>query len=375
MITDRVGFETKTRLITNWYFFQGTGDLKKGMGLCLERGYYSSTTGEAVTDALGKRDKIVDLPDQDNAENFVGVAARDYPANANGQWIEVNEVGSTCMIALGVDATIGNFVSCSAGQGGNGRFSYAANFKGPGAAQLLQTVTAVLESQLIGADTCYLDAAGTTLTDTAATFVTNGVAAGDKVVITSGENDGTDYAVPGTYTVASVTSETVLVLTSAAASDATASGSYGTMEVNYYIISGNPMALAKLLDGPDCGLHEMLQPPSTGHASNDTFAMMTVGATYLTGAITIGTEDARETIAAGKYIGQKKYVKCLGTYGSHEAELKFPSGSFVYGIATANPGLEALSTLEFDAADEEALFEFKGDWVATFVSGADIAHS
>jgi hypothetical protein len=347
--------QDKTRLIKEWVFFTGTTKIDQGMGVCYDYAYVTTATGQTITDAWPLRSKAVEFPDQDNCMNFAGVAIQNYPANANGQWIEIYKPGSVCMISVGCNVTAGNIASCSAGQGGNGRFSRVGQLYGKGAAKVLQTdASVVLASQLIGVSTCALDTTGKILTDSVADFVTSGVAAGDRVVVTSGENDGTDYAIPGEYVVASVTSAHVLVLTEAASTTG------GTMEVNYYIVSGNPMVLAELLDGQDCGLHEVVQPPTTGGAA--TLDIMEYGKTFLVGDITL-TEDSIHTMANGSFIGQKKLIECLGTFAGHDAKLAF-TGSFRCCIQSGNYAHDFIdmTTLEFNGAGDKAFVIYNDPW-------------
>jgi len=343
---DTTRHEAGLRKFPRRVFFTGSTALEKGVGLCWDRDYGTAANVEK------ERDNYVELPDLTNGLRFAGVTARAYKAVTGGQWVIIYEPGSVCEIALACDVTVNSgLTTCIAASGAPGRFGHAG-LPGRGSAVPLQTVTGMLESDFTGASA--LDTTGKILTDSSATFETNEVAAGDKVFILGVENDGTDSGTPGEYEVASVDSETQLTLTAAASTTG------GTMQCSYFVVSGNPVALALLQGSLYCeesGLIDYVMPPNTGHASNDTFACSPYGVTYLLGGFTSATQVARETLADGTYIGQRKGFYCLGAVG----------GSYDITVDLATAGLQAdgstaMVGLTFDAADEEAYIEWNGIW-------------
>ena len=122
-------------------FFKGTGALAAYTGVCYDRTYVTTATGQTATDSCGFRDHVVDVPTKGtpgNELNFAGVTFQDYAANANGQWIEIFEPGSTCFIAVNKTVTIGDYVTCIVGGSSVGKFG-TAGFLGRGTAQVLET--------------------------------------------------------------------------------------------------------------------------------------------------------------------------------------------------------------------------------------------
>lgn len=351
-------------------FYTGDDALDKGIGLCYER---DATSPDAATVASGWRDNRVELPNQSNNNDFAGVTAKAYRAVTGGQWIEIYEPGSVCEIAVGMDTVSGTTIlTCSAGLSGDrGRFTWGG-YMGRGTAKALQTVTALKESIYTGA--AALDSAGVVLTDSAATFVTNGVAAGDRVYIIAGEDDGTNAATPGQYEVESVDSETQLTLTSAASDG-------GTMQVSYYVMTGNKRALAYLYDGPESGLQEIVCPDSPGHATADTFTIMGTGVTRLMGGVTIATGNSRAPLPNAQ-LGQTKAIICTGTLTTNDAEIELDTNGWQAKVLdevttgqTPQGAPLTMHALTFDAANEVAYLEFHGVWVEKYHTGGAIAAS
>ena len=343
-------------------WFEGSVALVKGQGLCGNQDY-----GTAA-DQDERRDTYVELPAIGNELWFAGVAARDYSAKTGGQMVEIYEPGSVCQIALGTDVVVGaGIVTCSAGLGDPGRFG-SAGFPGRGSAVPLQTVTGMLESDLTGASA--LDATGLILTDSSATFITNLVVAGDFVVLLGIEDDDTNSGTVGIYTIASVDLETQVTLTAAAADG-------GTMQVSYYVISGNPRCLARLLDGEPSGLIDYVMPPGKGHATADTFAISQTGVTFLLGGYTSATEAARAPLSAGSYRGMRKGIYCLGAVGgSYDIEIELDANGLQQEVSDAEPGVpHALHAITFDAADEYFVAEWFGLWHEKVRAGCAVAAS
>ncbi|KKL15882.1 hypothetical protein LCGC14_2501160 [marine sediment metagenome] len=119
-----------------WVWFNGTGALKEGQGVC-----YNWDYGTAAT-RLARRTNEVEVPTILNAPYFAGVATRAYTASAGGQMIEIYLPGSTCNVWSTLSNTIGvGRTTCQAGAGvaAAGHFTLTG-FPGKGSAIPLQTI-------------------------------------------------------------------------------------------------------------------------------------------------------------------------------------------------------------------------------------------
>lgn len=119
-------------------WFNGSGALKEGQGVCYNWDYGTAATAEP------RRYNEVELPTILNARHFAGVAARNYAAVTGGQFIEIFLPGSVCNIWSTVSNTIGVGLStCIANDDdttGQEGFFGEAGFEGAGSAVPLQTV-------------------------------------------------------------------------------------------------------------------------------------------------------------------------------------------------------------------------------------------
>ena len=341
-------------------FFTGSTALDKGIGLCYDAD--AGTAGDVEPD----RDNHVELPSLTNAMHFAGVTVRKYKAVTGGQWIYIYEPGSVCEVALAGDCAVGvGILTCIAASGAPGRFSAHKGYPGRGSAVPLQTVTGMLESDFTGVAS--LDTTGLILTDSSATFETNEVAAGDRVFILGIKTTAAaaQSGTPAEYEVASVTSETVLVLTAAATTTGAA------LTCSYFVVTGNPTALVLLqgsLYSRESGLIDYVMPPMTGHAATATFVCSDFGVTYLLGGYDTATEASRKILLDGVVLGQQKGFYCLGAVGgSYDIEIDVTTG----GIQA--DGSTAIATLLFDAADEQAYLTHFGVWVEDWHLGGTIA--
>lgn len=335
-------------------FFTGSTDLVKGQGLCYDRDHGTAANVD------GRRDTHVELPSASNFRWFAGVTARSYAAKTGGQIVEIYGPGSVCQIALAQDSTIGTGVmGCIAGSGAPGRFGHKG-FYGLGAAIPLQTIAAVLASDLTGGSA--LDSDGLVITDGNAPDLSD-VAAGDYCWVMGVEDDDTNSGTPAIYTVSSVDDDNDQITLSSEASDG------GTMQVSYVIFRKNPKALAYLIPGTgggESGMIEYVMPPDVGHATAGTFTIMQGGVTYLLGGYTQGTANGRAALSDGAFFGQKKGVYCLGAVGTNDVEVE---------PATAGlqmDGSTALVDVTFDAADEVATLAWWGIWMEICRSGAGV---
>ena len=117
-------------------------------------------------------------------------------------------------------------------------------------------------------------------------------------------------------------------------------------------LSGAGLALVELLDGPESGLVEVITPAAAGGATQ----LMVGGVSYLAGTVTLAA-DATSTLANGTYDGQRKAIKCIGTYSTSQFDVTITSGLKV-DVSTA------LTHLSFNANNESALLEWRaGAWV------------
>lgn len=340
---DTVRYIKQARVLPRKVFFTGTGALVKGQGVCFDRDYGTAADREY------RRDSYVALPSRTNNLAFAGVCAKSYDANAAGQMIEIYEPGSVCEVAVGVDTVVDSTIlTCSAGEGDPGRFA-KPGFMGRGSAIALQTLTNLVGSSYDGTAAV---SAGETLTKTGA-FA--GAAAGDKVYILGGASSaGVDAVTPGEYTIASVTSNDAVELTTAP----------GNGQVVFYCISGNKTCLALLLDGEESGLVDFISPIDNAAAAP---VAMVGGTTYVCGGYTIGAGDSTLTLADGTRMGMKKMFIGLGTLTTNDMAITVTSG-------IQKDHSTALAKVEIDAAAEEVQLTWRYDkWVCDWTAGATIS--
>ncbi len=131
-------------------FCTETGALSQGFAVCYTRDYGTATSVDE------SRDTRVALPSATNQFAFAGVLASSYPANANGQWVEIYEPGGIAEVyfnkitTYSPNITAGQFGVFQVNDTGSlttagdpGKFlNTAPNGLGCGSCQFLQTVTA-----------------------------------------------------------------------------------------------------------------------------------------------------------------------------------------------------------------------------------------
>jgi hypothetical protein len=353
------GYIKQANRVLGWVWYNGSDAVREGEAVCFD------VANGTATDANGRRHNQVVRPTTSTNMAFAGVAARNYSAQANGQFIEINMPGSKGVkVAISAaSATIGEDLCFTAGSGAaGGRFFRNGSVTGRGTARVRQ-------SRTIGAQTVSAAAGmslatdGVTLTHTSATG-DNAVLAGDVLEIRSGSNDGTDKEiVPGRYVVASVTSATVCVLaTTPAKATLTAAG-----VIHGSIIRGNPMVQADLLDGEESGGVQFICPSNAGGAQG---AAMIGGLTVVDGGVTCGA-TATATLADGTRFGQRKTFIGTGTLTTNGYVTTVTNG--IQGMANNSP-TTALATFTIDAAAEFILLEWTGaKWVLLGTVGATLA--
>jgi hypothetical protein len=148
--------QQKPNAISEWVWYDGSGALLEGQGVCYEYNFESPASpanlnGDTTATADGRRTNLVVLPGGTGIKGtqsagtqggrfFAGVCAANYPASAYGQLIEIYRPGSTCYILSAKSLTLGvGRVTCQFGGAQAGYFS-AEGFSGQGSAIPLQTL-------------------------------------------------------------------------------------------------------------------------------------------------------------------------------------------------------------------------------------------
>lgn len=336
-------------------YFTGSTALKKGMGLCFDRDYYSTNEGEAATDGTELRDHRVEVPSTTNNLRFAGVCVKDYPAKAIGQEIEIWEPGGLAHILIGQDATLasgataGTFMTCSASATDSGRFTFMG-LMGRGSAQVLETdASGALFTSIDGSATAATSGGVNTVTKTGigtacgygGTFVT-----GARCVILGGADDTAggdattgEMATVGIYTVLSApTADTITIDTD-----------IGDVDVALYVLDANEhTVLAYLYDGVESGLQQFISPQDQVAVSS-----MIGGTTFVCGGYTMAA-DSTFTLADGTQPGLRKCFMGLGTLTTKDYVITVTSG--LQGDVKT-----ALASLAIDAANEYAVLEWQGN--------------
>ena len=319
-----------------WY--DGTDVIKEGEAFC-----YNIGMGTA-TEANARRGNRISRPSSSNNGAFAGVAARDQFASPVGQMVEINIPGSKGVkVAIGVDTVLNTGMLTFTT--GLGQFVKGGN-PGRGSIVPRQTVTALLESSMIGAWSLATD--GVTLTVVA----TAGLVAGDTVVLLGGEDEGTSKnIVAGKYVISSITSPTVLVLTNTAV----AATPGAALTCTGYAYTGEPKCMCDMLTGEESGGVEFLSPPNAGVTG---FAYMVGGVSYICGGVTCAS-DVDVTFANGTILGERKGFICLGALTTKPVTIDF--------VTAGLPNDATLTSLAevtgLDAAADACHFMFSGVWL------------
>jgi len=319
------GPRQQANLIIEDVWFNGEDDLLEGEAVC-----YDTDHGTA-TEFDGRRHNNVDRPSLTNNKNFAGVALADYSGKTGGRRIRIACPGSKgALIALGQDVTINQagVLTFIAGASGShrGRW-YAGNQRGRGAAEIRQTVTALIEASMSGGWSLSTTGLVLTVSDT------TGLNVGDTVVLVGGEiEDGGGSIVPGKYTIAEVSSPTTVTLSSSALT-----GTAGAaLACTGFAYTGNPKAQVNLLEGDECGGCEFISSPNAG---TDDQEYMVGGLSYILGNADVDT-DVEIEFADGTYAGELKGFVCINALGD---------GDFVIDLATSGikqDGSTALAEVE-----------------------------
>lgn len=336
-------------------WFPGTTAIRKGMGLCYDLDVAGTGTGETATDAWGRRGNSVAVPDTTNNLAFAGVSSQYYPANTNGQLVDIYEPGGMAEIAIGLPTSIkSTILTCSVNTADAGRFTLQG-LPGRGTALALQTLaadagSAVCFSSLDGTATTSWD--GTSVMTISKSGIGTACGYGDSaidptefvVVVLGGADDATggdssgEMATTGAYAIVTApTADTITIATD-----------IGDVDVTLYVIKNNyPTILAYLMDGDESGLQETISPQD-----EVTTNPMVGGTTLLCLGYTIQADTAG-TLAAGLRNGQRKLIGALGTSGGNDWVLTVADGiDFKDGGACAS--------IPFDTKAQFLLMEWNG---------------
>lgn len=300
--------ESQASVVKRRVFCTETTEIVQGQAFCYDRAYAaSSPSGRLAADPCGYRDKRVAFPTSTNNAAFAGVAAQNYSANAAGQWIDIYEPGSVCEIQTLIPTTVGvTMLTAMLGTGPNAKFGYDG-FPGRGSALALQTVANVAsnDATLVGPVSQSMDGAGSVNLSTfthAGKFANAQV--GDKIHVLGGSltASGATQVTPGVYTIASVTSANIAVVTGAVAAATDHS-------VLFYVVRGNPTCLAKLETGEESGLVQVVTVKSAVEVIP---ALAVGGTTLIAGRATLAAACTATVPAATKGVRRKALV-VLGT--------------------------------------------------------------
>lgn len=326
-------------------YFSGSTALVKGTGLCFDGDYYSSATGEAVTDPCDLRRGVVTLPDSSVNREFAGVVTQNYLARTSGQEVEIWECGGLAMISTGVDTTVDSTVlTCSASSADAGRFT-KSGLAGRGTALALETDASgsLFESLDGSATTAWVDPS-CTITKTG---IGTASTAGDRVVILGGADDAYggdatlgEMATKGIYTIVTApTADTITIATD-----------IGDVDVALYVIpAAEHTVLAYLYDGKESGLQEYISPQDAVAIS-----AMAGGVTFICAGYTMAA-NSTYVLADETNDERRKVFVCLGALGTSDYVVTVTSGM-------QKDGSTALATATFDAAQEEVTLEWLGSY-------------
>lgn len=328
-----------------WLYGTAGDVFYKGMAVAYNRDYGTATDRE------GERDKRVERVSTTNHLDFAGVLDQTVTIPTTGSIkVIINEPGSVCDVALGSDTTVNaTYLSFVVGCGdAAGRFRSDDNVGvGRGTVKALQTNASGNIGESIDGTAVV---SSTTVTKTG---LFASAAAGDYVVImASSTAAGAAGATPGIYTISSVTSDDVAVLSAAP----------GDGDIACYVISGNPTAMCELLIGEPVGGIEWIEC-----LDNAASQSMVGGTTHLLGGVTLGTGDCTSTLADGTFTGLKKGFVLHGALTTQDYLLTVTSGLQMDGTT-------GLATAEFDADGDYAFLTWRKDeWQLDQIGGPTLA--
>lgn len=348
------------------FVYLGTAALYKGRGMCFDLDYYTSTTGEAVTDPFGARGlKVVERPKSSNNYAFAGVLTQNYPARTSGlQLVELALPGGTAMIAQRATSVINTgLLTCVVGEndagaitGINGLFGYGG-FPGRGSAIPLQTLAVADEGdmpmqEITGVCTSVY-ASGTGLTTFTCATGTPGTYMGYETAAV----DASDYeaTVWGGATAADSTTErcpsgVYPIVQATGATTFTVTGDTGDGACTVTITKKNLLKLAYLMDGPESGLSAYFLP-ETGAVITP---VIDCGMIIVLGGLDMAA-DCAPVINDGTIDGMRLGFYMLGTLATKEMLINITSGFTLSGAGIAGG---TLSTIEFNTPGEWATLEW-----------------
>jgi hypothetical protein len=350
-------YKNKEHVITQDFIYHGTAALKRGYGMCFNKAYATTTTGQTAADPFGARGlKEVATPSPTNNMDFAGVLMTNYPADADGKIKIVKlAVPGGCAMVAGIESTVVNeteltFTVPTAAQVVAEYFAQAgifgkAGLPGRGTVRALQTQAdadgSPRETAYIG-DAAYANATGTI---TASGKFTN-VVAGDVVWILAG--GVANVALAGKYYAIGTPTANACIISLTPGGDAFLGAAANGAKIAIATVpGGEPLTLAYLYDGTESGGCEWDVAVTSG-----TSAPMVGGTTNLTAGVTIAVSDVAPLLD-GKRIGMLKKFWLGGTT---------TTGSYV--ITPASLGLQPdgtiLATVSLKASLGMATLEWTG---------------
>lgn len=332
-------YKNQSRELPIRVFYTGSDAIERGIGLCYDLDYLTTTTDETAADAFQARGKVVAKPDTTNNLAFAGVTAAAYAAKSGGQFIEIYEPGSWCMIQTAIATTINSTrLTCIASSAAAvaGRWGAGA-LPGRGSALALQTMANAsgnpLVSSIAGA-AAYTSATGSI----ACTGAFTNAVAGDKVIVLAG--GVANAATKGVYYIKTRTDADNAIVSATLGGAACGTDlAANAAKLAIYVVPALPkFILAYLYDGEESGLQEFDIPVSAAVTNP-----MVGGKTNLMGNVTIANSHV-PPLADGMYVGQMKMVQLNGA---------LTTGSYV--ITPASLGLAPDGTIAVTAALQASL--------------------
>jgi len=371
------------------FVYLGTTALKKGRGMCFDLDYYTSTTGEAVTDPFGARGlKVVEVPKNSNNYAFAGVLTQNYPARSSGmQMVELALPGGCAMIAQRATSVINQgLLTCVVGEndagavtGINGVFGYGG-FAGRGSAIPLETLPVADEGdmpmqEITGVCTSVY-ASGTGLTTFTCTTGTPGTYMG--YVATALDASDYEATVWGGATAADSSTErcpsgVYPVVQATGATTFTVTGDCGNGACTVTLTKKNLLKLAYLMDGEESGLSAYFLPETAAVIT----PVIDCGMIIVLGGLDMAN-DCAPVINDGTIDGMRLGFYMLGTLATSEMLINITSGFTLSGTGIAGG---TLSTIEFNTPGEWATLRWRqfgpagttyGAWLLEGVSDTGI---
>lgn len=315
-----------------WMFYTGIDAVEQGEPFCCD-----SDRGTATLDD-DSRFTTIERPTIANRLRYAGTSMVSRPANPDGQWIPIAQPDGKVYAKVAADTTVDATELTFSCQPNLNKWFIQAGLEGKGTIRCMKTKTSsVLTSCLDGSAT--YTAASKTVT-LAGSGTDAGVAAGDKVLIISGQKHATNGATctPGEYTVATSASGS-FTLTASAASDNL--DHLSVIVIDTTAAAQDYTCEAYSYDGAESGGTEWLAPNDNAASTQAAY-----GTSYILEA-TNTSGDATITVADGTVKGQRKQFICTGTQTTNGYKVIITTGT---AYKHDGLGIAALATVEFASA-------------------------